>query len=194
MTATLETLRLLLRPLKLEDAEQIQAIFPHWDVVRLLAGRVPWPYPPDGAYSYIRDIALPAVERGDEWHWMLRLKTKPDQLIGCISLMKGQNDNRGFWLGLSWQRQGLMSETCEIVTDFWFETLRFAVLRAPKAVGNIASRRQKSATTCRAPFLRRFGRLLPMNGGLVAAHRILSRGPFRPFSVLISFASARDKS
>ena len=141
MTPTLETRRLLLRPLGLEDAEQIQAIFPHWEVVRLLAARVPWPYPPDGAYHYIRDIALPAVERGDEWHWMLRLKTKPDQLIGCISLMKGEKDNRGFWLGLPWQRQGLMSEACEIVTDFWFETLGFPVLRAPKAVGNTASRR-----------------------------------------------------
>lgn len=141
MTPTLETRRLLLRPLELADAEQIQAIFPRWEVVRLLAARVPWPYPSDGAYHYIRDIALPAVARGDEWHWMLRLKTKPDQLIGCISLMKGDKDNRGFWLGLPWQRQGLMSEACEIVTDFWFETLRFPVLRAPKAVGNIASRR-----------------------------------------------------
>jgi|SRR5579863_253375 len=141
MTPTLETPRLLLRPLEFADAEQIQAIFPHWDVVRLLASRVPWPYPPDGAYTYIRDIALPAIERGDEWHWMLRLKTQPDQLIGSIGLVKGDKDNRGFWLGLPWQRQGLMSEACEIVTDFWFETLQFPVLRAPKAIGNIASRR-----------------------------------------------------
>ena len=141
MTPTLETLRLLLRPLELADAEQVQAIFPHWEVVRFLAGRVPWPYPHDGAHHYIRNLALPAVERGDEWHWMLRLKTKPEQLIGCISLMKGENDNRGFWLGVPWQRQGLMSEACEIVTDFWFETLGFPALRAPKAVGNIASRR-----------------------------------------------------
>jgi RimJ/RimL family protein N-acetyltransferase len=141
MTPTLETPRLLLRPLELADAEQIQAIFPHWEVVRLLASRVPWPYPPDGAYTYIRDIALPAVERGDEWHWMLRLKTQPDQLIGGINLTKGDKDNRGFWLGLPWQRRGFMSEACEIVTNFWFEMLQFPVLRVPKAIGNIASRR-----------------------------------------------------
>ena len=141
MAPMLETPRLLLRPLELADAEQIQAIFPHWEVVRLLASRVPWPYPPDGASTYIRDIALPAVERGDEWHWMLRLKTQPDQLIGGINLTKGDKDNRGFWLGLPWQRRGLMSEACEIVTNFWFETLQFPVLRVPKAIGNIASRR-----------------------------------------------------
>ena len=34
-----------------------------------------------------------------------------------------------------------MSEACEIVTNFWFETLQFPVLRVPKAIGNIASHR-----------------------------------------------------
>ncbi len=34
-----------------------------------------------------------------------------------------------------------MTEACEAVTDFWFNTLGFPVLRAPKAVGNAASRR-----------------------------------------------------
>src|SRR2546428_11229279 len=48
---------------------------------------------------------------------------------------------RGFWLGVPWQGQGLMSEACEVVTDFWFDTLKFPVLRAPKAVVNSASRR-----------------------------------------------------
>jgi RimJ/RimL family protein N-acetyltransferase len=34
-----------------------------------------------------------------------------------------------------------MSEACDAVTDFWFKALGFDVLRAPKAVGNAASRR-----------------------------------------------------
>jgi len=49
--------------------------------------------------------------------------------------------NRGFWIGLPWQRQGLMSEAVEAVTAYWFDVLGFPVLRAPKAVANIASRR-----------------------------------------------------
>lgn len=141
MTLRLETRCLQLCPLRLEDAEQIQQLFPQWEVVRFLAGRVPWPYPEDGARTYIRDMALPAMERGDEWHWTLRLKSKPEQIIGCISLMKGDHQNRGFWLGLPWRGQGLMSEACDAVTDYWFEELRYLVLRAPKAVGNTASRR-----------------------------------------------------
>jgi RimJ/RimL family protein N-acetyltransferase len=62
-------------------------------------------------------------------------------VIGSISLMKAANHNRGFWLGLPWQAQGLMSEACDAVTDYWFDVLRFPVLRVPKAIGNEASRR-----------------------------------------------------
>jgi ribosomal-protein-alanine N-acetyltransferase len=139
--AELQTPRVFLRPLELADSPQAQLLFPHWEIVRYLSNVVPWPYPPDGAYTYYRDSAIPAMERGDEWHWTIRLKTEPDQLIGCIALMKGEKINRGFWLGLSWQGQGFMTEACDAATDFCFNTLRFPVLRAPKAVANVASRR-----------------------------------------------------
>ena len=66
MTPELETPRLLLRPVDLADAPQTQIIFPHWEIVRYLNERVPWPYPPDGAYIYYRDFALPAIKRGEE--------------------------------------------------------------------------------------------------------------------------------
>jgi len=116
-------------------------LFPKWEIVRFLASRVPWPYPSDGALTFYRDHALPAMERGDEWHWSLRLRSAPGQLIGCISLLKAENENRGFWMGLPWQRQGLMSEAVDVVTGYWFDELGFPVLRVHKAVANIASRR-----------------------------------------------------
>jgi [ribosomal protein S5]-alanine N-acetyltransferase len=141
LTPALETSRLVLRPLELADAEQAQALFPHWEIVRYIRNAVPWPYPPDGAYNFYRDVTLPAVARGDEWAWTLRLKAAPDKLIGAISLFRSETDNRGFWLGLPWQRQGLMTEACEIVTGYWFEALKFPVLRVPKAIANAGSRR-----------------------------------------------------
>jgi [ribosomal protein S5]-alanine N-acetyltransferase len=141
MPPALETQRLLLRPLELADAAQAQVLFPHWEIVCYLNHRVPWPYPPDGALTFYRDVALPAVERGEAWHWTLRLKTEPGQLIGNISLSVAENKNRGFWLGLPWQGQGLISEACDKVTDYWFNTLNFPFLRVPKAVANVASRR-----------------------------------------------------
>src|SRR5438270_2540390 len=118
-----------------------EAIFSPARTGRRLPVLLPWPYPPDGAYTHYRDAALPAMERGDAWHWTLRLKTEPERLIGSINLRKGEDTNRGFWLGLTWQRQGLMTEACETVTEFWFNTLKFPVLRVTKAVANIASSR-----------------------------------------------------
>jgi [ribosomal protein S5]-alanine N-acetyltransferase len=133
--------RLILRPLELADAPQIQELFPHWQIVRHLRNIVPWPYPADGALTHIRDTALPAIERGEQWVWTLCLKTEPDQLIGILNLRRGDHENRGFWLGIPWQGRGLMSEACVWANDFWFFTLGFPVLRVAKARDNVASRR-----------------------------------------------------
>jgi RimJ/RimL family protein N-acetyltransferase len=137
----LETRRLVLRPIELADAEPVQLLFPHWEVVRYLQNRIPWPYPPDGALLWIRDQALPAIERGEEWTWTLRLKSAAAHVIGSITLRINGQGNRGFWLGLPWHGQGFMTEAAEAATDFWFEVLKFRVMRVPKAAPNAASRR-----------------------------------------------------
>jgi len=137
----LETARLLLRALEAEDLPQIQALFPQWEVVKYLNAKVPWPYPANGAEFFFREIALPARARGEEWLWTIRLKTAPETIIGAISLAKGTDENRGFWLDPRWHGHGYMTEACDAVTDFWFEVLEFPLLRAPKAIANVASRR-----------------------------------------------------
>ena len=141
MIPALETARLILKPLELADAPQIQSLFPRWEIVQFLNNKVPWPYPPNGAEYYCRELALPAMERGEAWHWTIRLKTAPKTMIGFISLNKSAGENRGFWLDTKWQGQGFMSEACDAATDYWFNKLGFAVLRVPKAIANEASRR-----------------------------------------------------
>jgi ribosomal-protein-alanine N-acetyltransferase len=140
MIPVLETERLVLRPVELADAPRIEELFARWEIVRHLNARVPWPYPKGGSVENIRDNALPAMARGEEWDWTLRLKTDPETIIGRIGLYLGEN-NRGFWMGLPWQGQGLMSEAVIAVTDYWFDVLGIPVLRVPKAVENAGSRR-----------------------------------------------------
>ena len=111
-------------------------------MVRYLADQIPWPYPPDGARHFVENLALPAMARGQQWHWSIREQAAPEALIGVISLMDDEPDNhRGFWLAPAWQGRGYMSEACEAVTGYWFETLGKPLLRAPKAAPNAASRR-----------------------------------------------------
>jgi RimJ/RimL family protein N-acetyltransferase len=141
MVPTGETKRLILRPLEIGDATQIQEMFPQWEIVRYLQKIVPWPYPENGALEFIRDVALPLMSRDEAWNWTLRLKSEPGQVIGNIHLRRGERDHRGFWLGLAWHGQGLMSEACAWTSDFWFETLRFPVLRVSKAAANRESSR-----------------------------------------------------
>jgi [ribosomal protein S5]-alanine N-acetyltransferase len=84
---------------------------------------------------------LPAVQRGDEWHWTLSLKDDPAaKIIGSIALVREGNNNRGFWIASEWQGQGLMTEAAKEVTRFWFEDLNQPILRIRKARDNAASR------------------------------------------------------
>lgn len=159
----LETRRLLLQPLTLDDAPQIQRVFPQWEIVRYLSKVVPWPYPPDGAVTFIRDVALPAVERDDTWNWTIRPKAEPDEIIGSIALRLSPDKNRGFWLAPDYHRLGLMTEASIVVTDYWFEVLGQPVLRVGKAIANEGSRRisEKAGMRVVATFERDFvcGRL-----------------------------------
>lgn len=137
----LETPRLLLRAMDEADLPQVQALFPQWEVVKYLNAKIPWPFPPNGVETFFRETALPARMRGEEWLWTIRLKTTPEKIAGAISLGKTENENRGFWLDPRMRGQGYMLEACDAVTDFWFDVLKYPVLRAPKAIANEASRR-----------------------------------------------------
>ncbi len=134
----LHTQRLLLRPLCLEDAPQIQEKFPHFEIVEFLANTIPWPYPDDGARDFIENAALVSMRNGEAWHWAIFRKSHSEELIGVISLRLGK-DNRGFWIAKEHQNQGYASEAAIAVTDYWFNELGQEVLIIPKAKANKAS-------------------------------------------------------
>jgi len=141
MVPELQTPRLILRPLALEDGEALQRAFPRWEIVRYLQAVVPWPYPDDGALTYLREAALPAMAKGREWLWSIRPRSAPEELIGVIGLKDEPDDQRGFWLAPEWQGRGLMGEAADAVTDYWFEVLERPVMRVAKAIANEGSRK-----------------------------------------------------
>lgn len=145
----LETERLVLLPLRLEDAEQTQRLFPKWEIVQFLHVKTPRPSPSDGAYTFYRDYTIPAIARGDEWHWTIRLKESPAEHIGANGLCRSEWDNRGYWMGIPWQGNGLMTEAVVAVNNYWFDVLGNKVLCAPKAMSNQASRHISEKTGMR---------------------------------------------
>ncbi len=149
MIPTLETPRLTLRGITEADAPAVQRYFADYAVIGELAAIVPWPYPPDGAITFIRDNVLP-LQGKDRWVWGLFLKTAPDELIGNVDLWRSTTrENRGFWLARKHWGQGLMTEATNAVTAHAFNNLGFENLTFSNALGNLRSRRIKEKSGAR---------------------------------------------
>lgn len=144
-----ETKRLILRGVVEEDAPNWQKHFDDYEVIRNLSAFVPWPYPKDGAVSFMKSLILP--HQGiDRWVWGIFLKDAPGELIGCVDLWReGKPENRGFWLGRKYWGRGIMTEAVEPIMDYAFNELGFNVLIFANALGNIGSRRIKEKTGAR---------------------------------------------
>jgi len=146
---TLQTRRLTLRPLALSDAPAIQRHFNNWNVIQHLAAVVPWPYPEDGAETFVR-LQLEKIAAGEQiYHWVLALRSGDGEAIGNIHFRPHADSpkgNRGFWLAEPWWNQGLMTEAISSVNDFAFRTLGGESFYVCNAAANAASRRVKQKT------------------------------------------------
>jgi RimJ/RimL family protein N-acetyltransferase len=122
----IHTDRLVLRPLRTDDATELFALFSNWNVIRLLSSP-PWPYTPHDAEQYIHGTASGAV--GEE---SLAITAAPHakRLIGLVSvrdrqpshLQAGQGPNIGYWIGEPYWGQGFMSETVRSFVQHIFKS------------------------------------------------------------------------
>jgi RimJ/RimL family protein N-acetyltransferase len=149
ITPTIVTERLILRPLSLSDAPAIQHHFNNWNIIQNLASVVPWPYPDDGAETFVRQ-QLERIAAGEEiYQWVLVLRYGDGQAIGNIHFHPRPGEpkgNRGFWLAEPYWNQGLMTEAIASVNDFAFVTLGIESFHVCNVVSNVASRRVKQKT------------------------------------------------
>jgi RimJ/RimL family protein N-acetyltransferase len=117
---TIETARLLLRPLKPSDAHAIAEKIDNYDISKNLA-RVPFPYHLSDAEEFL-DWALKLDQRSA--FRVINLKQYPDELIGLISydwMDDKQTADLGYWLTAENWGKGLMTEAVQAMVALAFE-------------------------------------------------------------------------
>ena len=148
-TPTLETERLILRPISLDDAPAVQKYFNNWKIIQNLSLGVPWPYPDDGAETFIKNVALKKMNEQTGIVWALKLKAAPEETVGMIDFSfedNAEQGNRGFWLAEHLQGQGLMSEAITATQDFLFFEHGMEKFIVTNVKTNEASRKVKQKT------------------------------------------------
>lgn len=146
-TPILQTERLILRPVTLDDAPAVQKYFHDWDIIKYMDVKVPWPYPDDGALMHIRDNVLPKMENGAWLIWAIIRKESGD-LVGMIDFrfVQTEDGHRGFWIAKPYWGRGYITETVCAVNDFVFNELSVKSFITLNAKSNTASRRVKEKT------------------------------------------------
>jgi RimJ/RimL family protein N-acetyltransferase len=146
---TIHTPRLILRPLTLNDADDLLPLFADWDVVRWLSAP-PWPYTRDNMDQFCGSI----IGRGDLVHEKFRVITLGDVVIGGVSINGTKTRMLGYWLGKAYWGRGFMSEAAfALVQDYFASAARrpltsgahednSASLKVQENVGFVVSRRR----------------------------------------------------
>ncbi len=142
----LETERLILRPITMEDAPALQKHFNNWNIVKYLNTSVPWPYPEDGAMQHLQEHVIPETDSGRAIIWGITLKENGDEVIGVLGFYPYGRDegcNRGFWLSESFQKRGIMWEAVTAQQDYVFFELGMEKFQVTNDRENTGSRRMK---------------------------------------------------
>ncbi|HYZ62218.1 MAG TPA: 8-oxo-dGTP diphosphatase MutT [Acetobacteraceae bacterium] len=137
----LATERLLLRPLRPDDAEAIHRLVNDWEVVRMLS-QLPFPYPRELADKWIAST-LEQIERGSGYHLAITgQEAGREMLIGCIGLrldMKPRAGNLGYWIGRRFWGHGVATEAASRLSRWALANLDLDRLEAHVAVDNPGS-------------------------------------------------------
>lgn len=135
---TLETARLTLRPLELDDASTIAGYCGNLDISRWLTV-VPHPYTLEHANTFLADRV--PFGNGGNFNFAITL-TGSDDLVGIVALDAHEEDAKelGYWLAPHLWRQGLVSEAITPVVDRVFETNDISKLYAGCQKENTGSR------------------------------------------------------
>ena len=147
----IETDRLWLKPLEIEDIDLLVKYLPEWEIVKYLtrptAAKV---LPTQARGAPFKMMTAPAAasskasegiarevfkkvisqpEPKDEWLWKIAPKAEPDKIIGVAHLRRDfEFGNQNVWLDPKARGQGLTNETVQALNTHAFTNLNFSTV------------------------------------------------------------------
>lgn len=181
---TLRTERLLLRPLRPDDAAPLFALFNNWNVVRFLS-TPPWPYTLGDAEWFVSQVVARSLDLDED---VLAI-ARDDTFAGAIGVRLGEagvlqrdaGPNIGYWIGEPFWGQGLMSEALRVFVRHIFQKTETDAIYSGVFTENAASLRVQE----KAGFVRNGDTMLfsrPRDGDFPHVNTVLTRERFEQFS------------
>lgn len=139
---SLETDRLVLKPVLENDADFIYQNIKEYEIARWLVN-LPYPYPKDGAIKYIRN-STELMKKGLSYELAIRLRST-GELIGVMAILKIDKKNRnaelGYWITKRYWNSGFAAEAGCKVLEFGFDILNLERMYAKCVFENNASKK-----------------------------------------------------
>lgn len=139
MSNVLNTQRLLLRPLTLDDASVIAKLANN-KAIYDVTGALPYPYTNQDAIGWIQSL----IEDNENKHGydFAIVEKETGLVIGVIGISNDAQHHRGeigYWLGQDYWGKGYMSEAIHVMIEFAFNKLKYHKLYADVYKQNKAS-------------------------------------------------------
>ncbi len=135
----LETERLILRPLTLEDADRVEELASDYDVAKTTL-TVPHPYPKGSAKKFIRHV-LDAEKEGKIVIFAI-INKEESSLIGIMNLSINTSHDRGelaYWIGKPYWGKGFGTEAAKELVKLGFDELHLNRIFAASFTSNPGS-------------------------------------------------------
>lgn len=117
---TLETGRLILRPLSSDDSERIEELAGDYDVAKSTLN-IPHPYPKGSAIQFIENVLT--AERNHKLVMFAVIEKDSQLLIGLINLNLALTYKRGelaYWIGKQYWGKGYGTEATKALLEYGF--------------------------------------------------------------------------
>jgi [ribosomal protein S5]-alanine N-acetyltransferase len=119
----LETDRLQLRPLKIEDSEIVERLASDYDVAKSTL-TIPHPYPKGSAKDFIESVL--GAEKNGRIVICAMIEKESDEFIGIINVSLQDAYKRGelaYWVGKPYWGKGYGTEAAKVLTAYCFHEL-----------------------------------------------------------------------